>query len=134
MAAPGIQAALAGTKPWVRLMSVLGFVSAALMILIGVGAGVLGAMALGDGAQAAAFAIIYPIMGLLYLVPSFYLYRYATRIGDYVSGGQEVQLELDSQRAFWKFVGVLSVIGIVFACLGVAAAILIPVFLRGSVM
>lgn len=132
MAAPGIQSALAGTKPWVRLCSVLLFASAALMIVIGILGAVVGTLALGGGAQTAALAIVYPLMGLVYLIPALYLFRYATRIGEYLTGGQEIQLELalDAQRSFWKFVGILGVIAIVLFVLGIVAAIAIPTMLR----
>jgi hypothetical protein len=88
----GIQSVLAGTKPWVRLVSIIGFISAAFMILGGIAAGVVGARLGGPGTAAIIF--MYPVMGLLYLVPSLYLFRYATRIGEYMRGGQEGQLEL----------------------------------------
>ena len=103
--ASGIPAILAGTKPWVRLVSILGFISAGLMILLGIGVAGLGLFQRG-APEFVAIGMIYPITGLLYLVPSFYLFRYASRIEDYVRGGQDMQLELalDSQRAFWKFV------------------------------
>ncbi len=134
VAVPGVQSALAGTKPWVRLCSILLFVSAALMIVVGGLAGIMGSMALGGGAETMALAIVYPLMGLLYLIPGLYLFRYAKRIGDYLTGGQEVQLELalDAQRSFWKFVGILSVIAIVVFLLGIVAAIAIPTMLRMS--
>lgn len=130
MATPGIQSALAGTKPWVRLVSIIGFVSSGFMILGGVAGGVVGALM--GTPEAAALIFIYPLMGLLYLVPSLYLFRFATRIGEYVQGGQEAQLELalESQRSFWKFVGILSLIGIVLGVLGIAAAIAIPLLLQ----
>ncbi len=133
-AAPGIQSVLAGTKPWVRLCSVLLFISAALMILVGGLGGVLGTVALGGGAETAALMLVYALTGLLYLIPALYLYRYAARIGEYLTGGQDVQLELalDAQRSFWKFVGVLSLILIVIAVLGIIAAIAIPTMLRLS--
>ena len=130
--ATGIPGVLAATKPWVRLMSVLGFISAGFMILAGLGM-MLAGMATSDlgSGQALAIGLLYPVFGLLYIVPSAYLFRYASRIGDYLRGGQEIQLELalDSQRSFWKFVGILTVIGMVVAVLGMAAAILIPAML-----
>jgi hypothetical protein len=129
--ATGIPGVLAGTQPWVRLMSILGFISAGLMILSGVGMLIFGMAQLGGGAEAFAIGIIYPLFGILYMVPSLYLFRYATRIAEYLRGNQEIQLELalDSQRSFWKFVGILSVIGIAIAILGIVAAILIPTLL-----
>lgn len=130
MANPGIQSALAGTKPWVRLVSIIGFVSAGFMILGGLAAGVVG-VRLG-GPEAVALIFVYPLMGLLNLVPSLYLFRFATRIGEYVQGGQDAQLELalDSQRSFWRFVGILSLVGIVLMALGIVAAIAIPALLQ----
>lgn len=131
--AGGIAAVLAATQPWVRLVSILGFLSAALMIVSGVVAGIAGVALTGDSGMAA-LGLIYPLMGILYIIPSVYLFKYASRIADYVRGGQEIQLEmaLDSQRSFWKFVGVLAVVSIVLMILGIAAAILIPAFLRAS--
>ena len=130
IATPGIQSALAGTKPWVRLVSIIGFISAGFMILGGVAGGVVGALM--GRPEAAVLIFFYPLMGLLYLVPSLYLFRFATRIGEYVQGGQEAQLELalESQRSFWKFVGILSLVGIVLGVLGIAAAITIPLLLQ----
>ena len=130
MTTPGIHSALAGTKPWVRLVSIIGFISAGFMILGGVAGGVAGALM--GRPEAAVLIFIYPLMGLLYLVPSFYLFRFATRIGEYMQSGQEAQLELalDSQRSFWRFVGILSLIGIVLMVLGIAAAITIPALLQ----
>ena len=130
MASPGIHSALAGTKPWVRLISILGFISAGFMILGGLAAGALGARM--GMPEAAVLIFIYPLMGLFYLVPSLYLFRFATRIGEYVQGGQEAQLELalESQRSFWRFVGILSLIAIVLTALGIAAAIAIPALLQ----
>ena len=130
MANPGIQSALAGTKPWVRLVSILGFISAGFMILGGLAAGALGVRM--GRPEAAALIFVYPLMGLLYLVPSLYLFRFATRIGEYLQGGQEAQLELalDSQRSFWRFVGILSLVSIVLMALVIAAAIAIPALLQ----
>ena len=131
MAMPGIQNALAGTKPWVRLVSILGFISAGFMIVAGLFAAVLGGFSDAMPAGATAIFLIYPLMGALYAVPSLYLFRYASRIDEYVRGGQEIQLELalDTQRAFWKFVGILCVISIVIAIVGIIASIAIPAFL-----
>jgi hypothetical protein len=114
----------------VRLVSIIGFISAGFMILGGVAGGVVGVLT--GRPEAAALIFIYPLMGLVYLVPSFYLFRFATRIGEYMQSGQEAQLELalDSQRSFWRFVGILSIIGIVLMVLGIAAAITIPALLQ----
>lgn len=129
--ASGIAGVLAATQPWVRLMSILGFLSAALMILSGVVVGIAGVAMTGESGMAA-LGLIYPVMGILYVIPSVYLFRYANRIGEYVRGGQEIQLEmaLDSQRAFWKFVGVFTIVMFAIGILGMLAAVALPMLMR----
>ena len=61
MAMPGIQNALAGTKPWVRLVSILGFISAGFMIVAGLFAAVLGGFSDAMPAGATAIFLIYPL-------------------------------------------------------------------------
>ena len=122
---------LDATRPWVRLAGIMTFIVAGLMVLGGIAIGVAG---LGMGQLAsAALGLLYLAMSALYFVPAVYLVRYAARIRDFVSEGQKVvQLEsaLDTQRAFWKFVGVLMVIGLVMMLLGIAAAIILPALIR----
>lgn len=133
-AAPGIQAALAGTKPWVRLLSIVGFIAAGFMIVVGVLGAVFGTT-FGDMPPGmSAVFLIYPLMGVLYLVPSLYLFRYASRIDDYIRGGEDVQLELalGAQRSFWRFMGILCVVGFVLSVLSIMAAIAIPLVLRSA--
>jgi len=82
------------------------------MIVVGLGAGVFG-VATGN-LSLVPLAILYPIIGLLYIFPSLYLVRYSNRIREFVSEGQQTQLEaaIEAQRAFWRFVGILTVVGI----------------------
>ena len=123
---PAIPRILKETQPWARLMGIIGFVSVALMILGGLGAGVAGALT--RNPQMAALLIVYPLMAALYVFPSMHLMRYANRIRDFVAQGQPAQLEaaLDAQRAFWKFVGVLTLIGLLLGLAGIVLAVLVP--------
>ncbi len=127
---------LDATRPWVRLIGIVLFVTAGIMILAGLAVGVAGG-ALGQVASLS-LGLVYVLMSALYIMPGLYLVRYAARIREFVTQGQRAaQLEsaLETQRAFWKFVGVLTVIGIVVSIIGIAAAIAIPSFLaaRGGV-
>lgn len=105
------------TRPWVYFMAVLGFVSAGFMVLGGIGVGVAGLAT--QKPEFAIVAILYPLLGVVYIFPSLYLYRYAARIRALAATPQLRQLEaaLDAQRSFWKFVGVMTVIGIAFGIL-----------------
>lgn len=115
---------LAGTKPWVRFISVLMFVGAGFMLLaalvMGLAGGTIfssmastgsgpkfsGAMGAGIGLG---IALFYGLFALLYIYPALKLWKYANRIGDLASSGQTRDLEaaLNEQRVFWKFVGIM---------------------------
>jgi Family of unknown function (DUF5362) len=128
----GVADILRRTQPWVRLMAIMLFISVGLMVLCGLAVGAMGVFSGEPGM--AALMVIYPLMGLLYLFPGIYLTRYASHIGGYVANLQTVQLELalDAQRAFWKFIGILTIIAIGLSLLGIAAAIMIPALLRAG--
>lgn len=128
----GVADILRRTQPWVRLMAITLFISVGLMVLCGLAVGAMGVFS-GEPSMAA-LMVIYPLMGLLYLFPGIYLTRYASHIGGYVANPQIVQLELalDAQRAFWKFIGILTIIAIGLSLLGIAAAIMIPALLRAG--
>jgi hypothetical protein len=120
---PSIAKILKDTQPWARTMGIMGFISVGFMILGGLAAGIVG-FATGN-VQSVMLMIVYPVLGVLYIVPSMYLVRYANRIRDFVAQGHVSQLEsaLDAQRAFWKFVGVLTIISIALSILIVMAAV-----------
>lgn len=130
----GAVEALRGTRPWVRLFSILGFLSAALMVVLG--AAVMlggGASLFGDfGEEAAPGGVLigmgfaYLLVGLLYFLPCLYLFRYASRITRITEGGGEVALvdALDQQRRFWRLIGIYTLVFLVlYGLLAVVFAI-----------
>lgn len=122
-----ITAHLAATQPWVRFMSILGFLSAGLMIVAGLGFGAIGLVT--DNLEAAVLLVVYPILGVLYVFPSLYLYRYADCIRRFVAAPEHGHLAtaLDAQRSFWKFIGILSAISVGVAVLGFVLALAVGV-------
>ena len=112
---------LAATKPWVRFMSVITFVCAGFMLLIGAfmavagGAGMFAAASKGGaspvlaGSMGTIIAIIYAVLALVYIFPGLKLWKYASAIGRLIQSGSEEDLvaALNQQRSFWKFVGIL---------------------------
>ena len=101
------------TQPWTRAMGIIGFVGVAFLLLGGVAAGATGFMT--GNPAAVALLVVYPLIALLYAVPSMYLLRYSKRIRQFVVNREPAQLEaaLESQRAFWKFVTILTLAGFV---------------------
>lgn len=124
---------LRATKPWVRFMSVIMFISVGLMFLLGAAMMLMPSPA---GMRSVGFGpivgIIYFIIGAFYLVPGYFLHQYASSIQDFLNGGGDSAMEnaLGSQKSFWRFVGILTLVVIClyalvffFAILGMMSAI-----------
>ena len=106
------------TKPWVRFISILGFIGTGFLLLLGLFL-VLGASVLSSrfgsafgGVPAALIGLIYLVLGAFYILPAVFLFRYASGIQkaltvDLMSGVEDA---LRSQKSFWRFVGVLMLI------------------------
>jgi hypothetical protein len=134
---PQMIESLRQTKPWVRMFSILGFIGTALMVglalFIVVGAGIGGAFArqVGFGAVGGVlFGMLYLLLGLLYIFPSLFLFRYASGIASMLKDDTVRGMEnaLAAQKSFWRFVGILTTIvlciyALVLVALVVAAII-----------
>ncbi len=112
----GVLAQLAGTKPWVRFMSVLMFIGAGFMLLVALVMLVAGgsiAASSKTGALPAGMmsgiAILYALLAGLYIYPALKLWKYASNIGTLLISGTVLDLEaaLGQQRSFWKFLGIM---------------------------
>ena len=119
------------TRPWAMFISILGFITVGFMLLAAIVIMVLGSVLPQeiDGFPAVLMGIMYIIMSFFYLVPSIYLFRYASAIGSFLDTMSESEMEsaLSNQKSFWKFIGILGIVMIAFAILGVIAAIVIPI-------
>jgi len=124
--------ALRGTKPWVLLIGIVLFVSSAFMVL-----GAFGMIAAGsmggspNGPPRGVFAgmgVGYVIGAVIYIVMGVYLVKYSSAIGRLLQSGDGTDMEdaLASQRKFWKLAGILTLVGIVLAVVGMGAAMVIP--------
>lgn len=112
----GVLEQLAGTKPWVRFMSVLTFIGAgfmllgALIMLVAGGAVAASGKAGGmSGGMMSGLAIIYALFSVVYIYPGLKLWKYASHIGQLLISGSMLDLEaaLGQQRSFWKFLGIM---------------------------
>lgn len=126
---PAALAALKATRPWVRLISVITFAAAGLMLL-----GALLTLAGGSLFRAVdarmpmtALIALYVGLALVYFVPGFFLARYARAIARLQESNSPLHLEvaLASQKSFWKFVGLLTALGMAAAAL--TAALLVGI-------
>ena len=128
-----IKNSLRATKPWTRLLSILGFIGTGLTILMGLGIMVGGSFfpIPPEAPPLAYLGIFYILTSVLYLIPSIWLSKYSSAIESFLKGGDSVQLgnAIAYQKSFWKFMGILVLVCIIIAILGILAAILIPTFL-----
>lgn len=111
------------TKPWVRFLSILGFISAAFMLLA---AFVLG---FGNrfGRMQGVISVVYAVMAVLYVVGSVYLSRYASRITElqYTRDVESLESALEAQKSFWKLLGSVVAIMLLLYAVGIAIAVIV---------
>lgn len=102
---------LRATKPWVRFMSVILFISVA-FIFLGAVIILLVPTSMGGSGLSALIAIVYVALGALYLFPAYFLHQYASSIRSLEQGGGDVAMEeaLRNQKSFWRFVGILTLV------------------------
>jgi len=141
---PGILEQLRRTRPWVLLVAIVFLIFALLMILIGVamlagGSTFMGSspemQAIGGTGMIQGMGVGYILMSLLfYLLPSILLFRYAGAISKAVNSADasEAEIAISRQASFWKFVGIIVLIGIVLTIIGIIAAIAIPAMMMGG--
>ena len=125
---------LRSTKMWTKFLSIMGFIGAAFIVLIGIlimlASNFLPKEA---GAKIPPFVgIIYMLLSIFYIIPSIYLFKYSSALNRYLNNKMESEMEsaLSYQKSFWKFIGVACMIGMIFAFVGIVAAIAIPLMLR----
>ena len=130
---PLAQQYLDQTRPWVRLMSVFTFVSAGLMVVMGLAMlllGIFGGFAAGNRQGPGVFgsavggalvALFYVAMACVYIAPGIYLSRYATAIKRLKVNSTAAGLEdaLKHQKSFWRFIGIMTVISLALAVVAV---------------
>jgi len=125
---PKIVAAAKATKPWLRFLAIMGFLSSGLMLLLGF-------VMIGLSAIASEFAEMSILQGLMigsfyilgafvYLLPTIKLWKYGTSINNLALSNKPEDLFqfIEAQRSFWKTIGVISLIwiGMVFLFMGMA--------------
>jgi hypothetical protein len=116
---PGTIAQLAGTKPWVRFISVMLWIGIGFMILGAIGLGAMMIFGLSQnksgplgGMEMVVIAVMYGLMAFLYIYPAVKLWAYANRIGSLSATHSVADLDaaLTEQRRFWKFVAIMMII------------------------
>ena len=119
------------TKRWTRFLAIVGFVSVGFMVLFGlfmIFAGHL--FPHKEGPYYSVIMGVYCfIASILYLIPAIYIFKYSSAIGRFLNNKKAFEMEsaLSYQKSFWKFAGILCLIMITLAIIGIIAAVVIGV-------
>jgi hypothetical protein len=123
---------LKGASPWLRFIGVLGYIGAAFLILMGVAfivveAGNLYLLEAVFGNLVDTFVgVLYMAMGVVAFFPARFTYKFGIKIRDYLLGGGAGDLETAFRynQALWKFSGVLTIVWLSLAILGIVGGVL----------
>ncbi|HEX6849928.1 MAG TPA: DUF5362 family protein [Candidatus Polarisedimenticolaceae bacterium] len=119
--------ALRKTRPWVIFLSILSFLGAGLLLVMGVFVGLLGSMGsipdtpgMPRGVMGA-IGIFYFLAGGLYIYPGVRLLQYGLSIGRLVQDRQPASLTraLELQMRFWRFMGIATIAGMALYFVGI---------------
>ena len=124
----GLVTILRRTLPWIRLLSLAGFIAIGFLALLG-GMSWATIASTGKGQIPVQSLVTYPVLMLFAFLPAWFLHKCVRRIKVFVAQGHIVQLEavLEAQRTVWKFGGVLALVtaaaAIAAMLIGVLAAL-----------
>ena len=121
----GVVMALQSTRPWVLFLGILGMIGTGLMLLGGLGF-IFFSLTSGRSGPFMGMGVAYFIGSIFYFIPSIFLVRYAKRIREFViaPSGASLESALATQKSFWKFVGILTLIAMVLY----AAVLFVSIF------
>ena len=135
---PQMKQFLFETAKWAKFLSIIGFVMIGLFIVLAIVMSLfMGTMMseLGEtngmGALGGGFVgVIYALMGLIYLFPVLYLYRFATKMKIALQSNDEAFLSssFENLKSCYKFLGIFMAVILVFYAIG----LIIAVFVGGA--
>ena len=121
-------------KLWTKFLSIMGFIGTGFIVLLGIFVLLVGSLL--PQAQGAkiptAMGLLYILCSFIYIIPSLYLFKYSSALGRFLENKRESEMDsaFSHQKSFWKFMGILCVIGMILAIVGIIAAIAIPLLLK----
>ena len=127
---------LRDTRPWVLFLSILGFLGAAIFLVV---AAAMAIAVVATGETAAIFGgvfigVFYGGFGVFYLFFSVLLFRYFRAIGQLLVNDDTEDMEraLDTQRVFFKASGIAVVVSIGLVFLSMIGAVIFAIVLAAS--
>jgi hypothetical protein len=123
------KAALLEASKWGKFLAILGFVFIGIIVIAGMAMGsIMGKM---GGAAAApfasgAFTLIYLVIGIIYIFPVLYLYRFSTSTKSAIEADDSDVLAtaFENLKSLYKFMGVFSIITLVIYALMIGGMVI----------
>lgn len=120
------------TRPWVFFLSIVGFIVAAIIALLGFSQATLSFFrpTPQKAGETLGGAVVTSLMGVLYFFPSLYLLRFAGRIRDLTHSHRVADLEaaLAAQKSFWRFCGIVAALMLSLYALIIIGAMAVGLF------
>jgi hypothetical protein len=134
---PAAEQFLIKTRPWARFMSVMTFIGAAFMLIAGMLISILGVGLRAIPSETGRFGtfnsaanifagLFYILLSFIYIAPGIFLWKFASAIGLLETSRSQQALEnaMGSQRSFWRYVGILAIVGLVIGALIIVFAVI----------
>jgi hypothetical protein len=104
-------------SPWLRFLGIIGYIGAALIVVLGLGFIVTGAggfylLNLFDGLTGFFMGFLYIVMGVVAFFPARFVHGFGAKIRSYLlsGGAQDLETAFRYNRALWKFSGILTIV------------------------
>lgn len=120
-------------RKWSHFLAILGFIGAGLMILFGLMFSVIGSALTASefrGPFPSMFImVLYAVIGILYLFPSLYLYRFSTNLKAALATQEESRLteSLKNLGSFFSFVGIMTIVMMILVVLVIIGGIVLAI-------
>jgi hypothetical protein len=121
---------------WAKFLAILGFIFCAFMVIAALFAGSMmsSMMSSAGGGFGSMFGggfitVLYLLGAALYFFPCLFLFRFASQIQDAIRNNEQAKLQgsFRSLKSFFRFVGILTIIGIAFYMLAIFAILVVGV-------
>ena len=109
---PAVRDALRDTRPWVQFISIMMFICLGIACI-----GIFGLLLVSRGNIIGTTAMAIQMVCLaVYFFAALHLYRYSTGISSFLRTRSVRSLEtaLDAQKSFWKLVGIVTLVMVLF--------------------
>lgn len=128
---------LNGTRPWVKVLSLVAWIGSGLMVIAGLAMTLMGFLGIGAATAPGqglgiGVGLFYLLFAALMIYPALKISAYGKKIDDLgrSQSVQDLEIALEQQRLVWRFYGVLAVIYFCVIAVAMLVAVLLPLLMK----